>query len=445
MVLRGRKPSIALGLAIIAATCSAIAYRGWAAAYAPGAGDVLATSKAELLNELWKLDIRTVFRPLANWVIHYDFSFLWGLNGLMLVATGIALVQNRSLPAIRTCGLAVAGFSAAESFAVLTILILWATYDELFYTPVRHIIFVLYCCSSIAFAALLSSIATHPTFSRRGAATIVAGASAAALAGAARLLQTGLVPAELLVIAVGICGLLTFVPSRKHAEDAFPVLPLVPSLVALSIFAILTVMPASALLAALVAGPTGLTPRAVLRIEYESYVRTQSGARENQCHAAKVSLLGREIESQSCTPPFGVVDWLHDNVPQDGVLLLNPLGGFISTGLVPVRVAMPPRFVFYRNWERAFRRVRQVIGCSLDRFGDMPFFASGETPEQRYADARALGATLVLADPSAHEVALMAAHARPDLFGILMDQSEWVLLAIKSDSPASDTPSCPTQ
>jgi hypothetical protein len=247
-----------------------------------------------------------------------------------------------------------------------------------------------------------------------------------------------------LVIAVSICGVVTLVPRRKHAEGTPPVLPLIPSLGALGSFAIFTFMPASALLTALVAEPTGFTPRAVLRIEYESYVRIQL-ARENQCHAAKVSLLGREIEFQSCTPPFGVVDWLHENVPQDGVLLLNPLGGFGSTGLVPVRVAVPPRFVFYRNWEKAFPRVRQVIGCSLDRFGGMPFFASGETPEQRYADARALDATLVLADPSAHGVALTAARARPDLFGVLMDQSEWVLLAIKSNSPASDTPSCPTQ
>jgi hypothetical protein len=126
--------------------------------------ELFAASKAEFLSRLGKLDIVTAFLPL-NYPFHYDFSFLWGLNGLMLVATGLVLVRLRYSPAVRTCGLAVAGFGIAESFAIVTIPVLLVTYEELFTTPVRH---VLYCCSSIAFAALLSTVVAHAKLCGRG-------------------------------------------------------------------------------------------------------------------------------------------------------------------------------------------------------------------------------------------------------------------------------------
>jgi hypothetical protein len=54
-----------------------------------------------------------------------------------------------------------------------------------------------------------------------------------------------------------------------------------------------------------------------------------------------------------------------------------------------------------------------------------------------------LGATLILADLSAHDLAVTTAEARPDLFEILMDRSQWVRLVVKSDEVPSDMPSCP--
>jgi hypothetical protein len=473
LVLRGRKPSIMLGLAILPALCGVFAYRAWATAYAPSVGYLMSATRAFLLEELHKLNVVTAFRPMASRVIFYDFSFLYGLNALMLIATGIVLVRRRYLPAVQTCGLAVAAFCVSTSFAIVAIPILWVTYDELFFVPVRHIIFVMYCCSCIAFGGLLSSVRGvkpgqplvsldgltlryHWPFSS-GLATVLAVAAAAALAMAARMLgqewgqppwalKGGLVPAEILVIGLSICGLSTLIPSRTRAEppDAGgPALPLIPSLAALGTLALLTVMPRSSLPGMVIAGPVGLTPHQVLRIEFNSYIQAQPGAREGECHSAKAKLLGREIQYQSCVPPLRLVEWLADNAPHNGVLLLNPLGVFISTGLVPMRVAAPPSFQYFRSWEEAFPRLRQVMECTLERFGGMPFFAPEETPEQRYADARALGATLVLADPATHDLAKNAVRARPDLFRILLDQSEWLLLGLRPDGSTGETPSCP--
>jgi hypothetical protein len=112
------------------------------------------------------------------------------------------------------------------------------------------------------------------------------------------------------------------------------------------------------------------------------------------------------------------------------VLLFDPLGDFAPVGLVPAKLAAPPSFL-YRNWEMSFSHMAAVIAHSVRSYGGMPFFAFGETPEQRYADANALGATHVLADPAARVEALNTVQSRPDLFTVVMDQSEWVLLSVK--------------
>jgi hypothetical protein len=54
-----------------------------------------------------------------------------------------------------------------------------------------------------------------------------------------------------------------------------------------------------------------------------------------------------------------------------------------------------------------------------------------------------IGVDATLADPSAHDLAVTTAEARPDLFEILMDRSQWVRLSVKSDEVPSDMPSCP--
>jgi hypothetical protein len=54
-----------------------------------------------------------------------------------------------------------------------------------------------------------------------------------------------------------------------------------------------------------------------------------------------------------------------------------------------------------------------------------------------------IGVNATLADPSAHDLAVTRAEARPDLFEILMDRSQWVRLSVKSDEVPSDMPSCP--
>src|SRR5262249_16122063 len=102
-------------------------------------------------------------------------------------------------------------------------------------------------------------------------------------------------------------------------------------------------------------------------------------------------------------------------------------------GYNSVRVAVPPKFVFYRNWEKAFPRVPQVIGCSLDRFGGIHFSrrANPRVPIMRPHARWARHWCSPIRD-----MAPTAACARPDLFGILMDQSKRVLLAIKVRQPA---------
>ncbi|MGD0720813.1 MAG: hypothetical protein ABR970_07160 [Roseiarcus sp.] len=434
VVLLGRRASWALFLAMLASIFGALLYRAWAIAHAPGVGELIASTRASLLNELWQLNARTAFQPFTAGV-DLDFSFLWGLNGLMLLATGFAFIRWRESPAMRACGLAVAAFLAIESFAVLAIPVLWATYDELLYTPVRHVIFVMYCCSSISFSWLLGVLerwrAVEGRRFRLIAMAIVAGA---AVVGAARLLHDRVIPTELLAVVTAGCGLLSFLPFTRIAHERYPAEfsgPLAPVLAGLTAVAVFSAMPQSALVARISDGTAAVNPRAVMKREYRNLLRLQPGAAEGRCRAATAKLMGYTFEIQSCAPSFAIVDWLASHVSPAGVLMVDPLSDFASTGLVPARVAIPGALNNYRNWEQAFPRIEQAVRRSLETFGGMPFYAAGETAEERYADARSLGATLVLADPNARTRALAAASARPDLFDVRMDREQWLLLGVK--------------
>jgi hypothetical protein len=423
-----------LGLALVVPTCGALAFRAWAVAYGPGTGNLLVDVHTRLLSDLRQLDLSTAFHPYPSGVNAYDSSFLWGLNSFMLCIASIVLICRRDNPAVRASALAAAAFLMTASFAILAIPVIFLTYDELLNTPVRHVIFLLYCCLWIVLGMLLKAVdsrwAEKPTMS-----AAIAVCAAAIAAGVAHLLARTITSAEILVLPVAACALVAaFLPYRQRPGTAQspPSLSigLPSSLAALIIFTLLTAMPHDALLRKLADGLAAWTPQAALKNEYRAYLAAQPGSIEGGCRERTATVLGRTIDFRSCAPPFQVVDWLHLHLPKDSVLLFDPLGDFAPVGLVPAKLAVPPSFL-YRNWEMSFSHMAAVIAHSVGSYGGMPFFASGETPEQRYADANALGATHVLADPAARVEALNTVQSRPDLFTVVMDQSQWILLAIK--------------
>jgi hypothetical protein len=425
-----------LGLALAVPACGAIAFRAWAVTSTPVIGDILADVHARLSSNLRQFDFWAAFHPYPSGVNAYDSSFLWGLNGFMLCIASIVLIVRRDNRAVRACALATAAFLMAASFAILAIPLIFLTYDELLNTPVRHVIFVLYCCLWIGLGMLLRAIELRWAQNQAVSMTIAVAAAAIA-AGLAHILARVITSAEFLVLSAAVCGLLAaFLPYRGQPEAAqispsrSDRLSLSLSLAALIAFALLTAMPRDALLRKFADGLASWTPRAALKNEYRAYLAAQPGSIEGECRDRTATILERTIDFRTCAPPFQVVDSLQLYLPNDSVLLFDPLGDFAPVGLVPAKLAAPPSF-FYRNWEVFFLHMAAVIANSVSRYGGTPFFASGEAPEQRYADASALGATHVLADPAARDEALSAARSRPDLFTVVMDQSQWVLLAVK--------------
>ena len=101
-------------------------------------------------------------------VINYEDSFRWGLNGLMLVIMAFIFLRRPASLPFRASGLAVAGYILAASFAVVAIPLLWATFDELLFVPVRPVIFVMYCCFWTAVGAVVNrTVANAASHQRR--------------------------------------------------------------------------------------------------------------------------------------------------------------------------------------------------------------------------------------------------------------------------------------
>lgn len=431
-ITRQYKPLFGLGLAMAIPVCGALAFQAWAGHHGPGVGNLLAEVRVRLLNDLNNIDLFTAFRPYASGVNAYDFSFSRGLNGFMLCLASIVLIRRRASTAVRAGGLAVAAFLFTASFAILAIPVIYVTYDELLNTPVRHVIYVLYCCSWISLGMFLRWIEARWSRKRVIALGVV---TAALAAGASHLLARYITSSEPLVLATAVCGLLAaFMPSVRSLQigeqiDRARRLGVSSVLPSIAAFALLTALPNDALFTNFAKGMAAWTPQAVLREEYRAYLRSRPGSREGECREQTATLFERTIDFATCAPPFAVVESLYAHLPQSSVLLFNPLGDFAPIGLIPVKLATPPNFL-YRNWESAFPRIANVIGASVRTHGGMPFFSSRAKPEERFSDARALGATHVLVDPGFRSVALATALSRPDLFRVVMDKSHWVLLAV---------------
>ena len=433
ILLRDRRRAVALAVAMAIPIAAAVAYRWWAARYSPGIGELLAATRADLGQQFHHLSLGNAFRPLKKFVIFYRFSLLWGLNGLMLIASAITVIAYRKALAVRTVGLAMSGFLLVASFALLAIPILWMTYDELLYTPVRHVIFVLYICWWTSIDAALRSMASeHRYLNWRGAAVILPAAAAVALAGMARLLGADAIPAEVLAVATAASGLFALLlPAPGTSRGGERRLVRIAALLAFVLpLGVATAVPATSFAVKLASGDFTLTPASTLAAVYALETPRSAGPR-GSCRPRVTRLLGRNVESPGCAPPLQIVEWLRAHLSREAVLLVDLLGDFLATGFIATRLAAPVApDRYYRNWEVAFPRFRQVLEESLDQNGGMPFFAAGETPEERYLYARALGATHVLVDPARRGAVLKAAGERPDLFRVVLDRSQWLVVSL---------------
>jgi hypothetical protein len=434
LLLRKRGQLIALGSSVLLLALAGLGAQWWSVRYAPGLSELIATAKTELWNDFWQLNLSTMFRPFERRVTNYEAALGWGLNGLMLaVAAVVFIVRRGSLP-VRVSGLAMAGFLAVASFAMLSIPVLWLSYDELLFTPLRHVIFILYCCFWTAVGLLAGKIAGLTGTAKSIAAAVVLGLI---LAAAAVLFNNRLIPAQVIMLATAAAGLFASIypcryPCRHQVTPSnWKPARVLPSLVLIVTFASLTAVHSHSFATRLFNRPVALTAEAALSNLYANYLTGVSMGSAGGCQVRQATLLERKLTFQACTPSSEIVQWLYTRLPKHGILLVNPVGDFLAVGLLPQRLAAPVRpDLYFRNWQVAFPQFRNILQENLDSHGGIAFFASEKTPEQRYQDALALSATHVLVEPPAREAVLRVVSARPDLFRVLMDRSQWMLLVL---------------
>ena len=386
----------------------------------------------------------------------YDFSLLYGLNGVMLLTAALVLVLRRNNVAVRAAGVGIAGFLLAASFAIIAIPLLIATYDELLYTPICRVTFVLYCLFWMGIAMLAERIIliSQKPWCRSPPAgflvtTGLGGFACLALIGAERSasrpgkpgpecdrLPAGVTGPSLRLIRSG-CGA---VAASADGEQAFS-----NRLLAFGHGRRISTRHRDTAASHLVswrpmAWRRVSYPAGAMASFYEHYLIVFP-AGPGECVDEITRFLDHELSEKTCMPPLGVIEAAAAFLPTSSIVMSDPLGAFSPMGFVPARLAAPFQpDLYFRNWETAFPRFRDLAYQTLMTYGGVPFFAAGETPEQRYADARALNATDVLVSPPEREAAILAAAARPDLFKLLLDRSGWVLLGVTGESQAQPAP-----
>jgi hypothetical protein len=448
LIARDRLAALSLALAGVVPALSAWFYLRWVTHEGPGLGAIIGATRSALFTDLRALTLRTAFRPLFKYVILYDFTLLYGLNGLMLLVAGFVLVFHRNNTAVRTAGLGTAAFLLASSFAVLTIPILFATYSELLMSPFSRVAFVVCCLFWIGIAMLARSISAL-TEKRRPAVwpiVIVVGlgvASSGVLACLAHVLvggpssvdqaATGIIPAELLALVCSVLGLIAFIwPNPiKISETSQHHLSIAASLAIIGSLALATFLPATSFLTVLWRGEGYGTRSGAMDAMYRHYAGTSSALAPGTCVDKMIESLGHKVLDRVCMPSPAVIESINAVLNPKAILLVDPFGVFAPIGLVRARLAGPVLLDSYIDWGASFPRYREIVARSLDKHGGAPFFAIDETPDERYADARALGVTHVLASPSERNEVIAAVKMRPDLFEVLLDETGWQLVKIK--------------
>lgn len=445
---RDRRSAFLLIAAATLPVAAAGLYLKWATLSGPGIAALAADWRQMLLSDFIHLDWITAFQVYSKRVLLYEFSMLYGLNGLMLLIAVVVMFLCRDGLAVRTVGLAIAAFLLAESFAVISIPVLYATYDELLFTPICRIIFPLYCLFWIGIAMIAEMTAALAQKLRQQMQIVgmipLGIAASLALAATAHVLGGPNHPepvdahlsvlAKSLAILCAVSGLtVAFWPHRSEPGAGRK-----PTLVFAAGLAVLLPLAAieyssTSFLGVLKRRDGSASPTGVITLVYQHYLAAYP-ASPTQCIDETTDVLGYKVPDSFCMPPLSVIQSVNRRgLPSSSVLLVDPLGSFSPMGFLPVQLAGPMvRGIAddYRNWSVAFPKFRDVVARALEVHNGMPFFSPDEDADERFTDARSLGATHVLASPPERERIMAAIGARPDLFKLLLDESGWVLLEI---------------
>jgi hypothetical protein len=351
-----------------------------------------------------------------------------GPNGVLLLLCPLVLIAVRSGALTIFIAASMAGYALIIRFPALTIPYLQLTYGEMFFTPIRNIIFFLY-------------VLTGPLLYL--GANAIAGLRRRWIAGGV-LVLTCLVLwrvwkyggrlferyQELFLLVVVLLCIVAVAAQRSGTVQrlAARVLPAAPRagwgaawVVLLTVTAVRLAMPASS--------PFVLPPRVLLTPE--------AVLRDFPCIPQGLpGTPGPEAGPGSCPPSPDLVRWAGRHLPISAVMANNTLNRYAPPSFMPQRiVAWPTADTSASVVGRAiYPEFYRFLDASMAAYGAQPLFNPRESLAEKRRFLEAVKATHVLVDPMVYAEMKRVLAAWPETFHLVFDDGRWAVYEVQGTS-----------
>ena len=370
-----------------------------------------------------------VAAPLRDSFFSQGFGVLFaGPNAVLLLLCPVVLIALRTGLLTIFFAASIAAYALIIRFPALTIPYLQLTYAEMFFGPIRNVIFFLYVLTGPLLYLGANAIAR---IRNRWAAAGVLALTCVALwriwKYGGRVLDRYQGMFLLGVILFCVVSLVAYRSGavQRLAERALPATPragwAAVWLVLLAVSAVRLREPDRSPF--VLAAPVILTPNAAL-----AELRCTQQAPPGSQGAAG----GRE----SCPPSPELVRWAERRLPMSAVMANNTLNRYASTSFMPQRmVAWPTQEAWPTLDGRAvYPTYYRLLAASMAAYGAQPLFNARESLAERLQFLEAVKATHVLVDPMVYAQMKRVLAGWPETFHLVFDDGRWAVYEVQGRS-----------
>jgi hypothetical protein len=351
-----------------------------------------------------------------------------GPNGLLLLLCPLVLIAFRTGALTIFFAASMAGYALIIRFPALTIPYLQLTYVEMFFAPVRNVIFFLYVLAGPLLYLGANAIA------RLRRRWVAAGALALTCLVLWRVWKYGGRVLEryqglFLLIVVLLC-VIALAAHRSAAVQrlAGRLLPTAPRagwvvawLVLLTVTAVRLAVPASSPF--VLPLRVLLTPEAVL-LDFPCIPQGPPGTP------------GPEAGPGSCPPSPGLVRWAGRHLPISAVMANNTLNRYAPPSFMPQRIVAWPTADTSASvvGHAVYPEYYRFLDASMATYGAQPLFNARESLAERRRFLEAVKATHVLVDPMVYAEMKRVLAAWPEIFHLVFDDGRWAVYEVRGTS-----------
>jgi hypothetical protein len=366
--------------------------------------------------------------PFRDSFFSQGFGLLFsGPNAVLLLLCPLVLIAVRRGALTIFFASSIAAYALIIRFPGLTIPYIRLTYAEMFFGPIRNVIFFLYVLAGPLLYLAASAIVR---IRRRWVAAGVLALTCLALwrlwKYGGRFLDhhQGL----FLIVAILLCvAALAAHRSGAVQRVATRLLPAAPPPGWAPVWLVLCLVTAVRLAAPagspfVLRAPVLLTPNAVLG-DFRCIQRGSPGGP------------GIAAEVESCPPSRELLQWAERHLPTSAVLANNALNRYAPTSFMPQQMVVWPMDVSASLYAReGYPKYYRFLDASLAAHGAQPLFNSRESLTERRQFLEAMKATHVLVDPMVYAEMKRVLTAWPETFHVVFDDGRWAVYEVRGSS-----------